>query len=472
MIDNQNQNENISNFKHNSNEINTEIKNKLLINPSKMICESNINNNNYQPNFKKKNVFSCEKNKNNLIIEEEKGQLTSYNSYFKNNNQIKSIVDLNKNNVNNNQKKNIKNYKHYKFINNNAYNATLYGNSNIQVLLENSGNTTYMITVLRCLTNIKCFNNYYLKYKEAFIKNAFNIPISYALSRIIVHLFPEQKSQFLKKYSIKKFHSIIIYFNPIFKGQSTKNATDFLMYIINQMHEEYKIFHNKSQLENSRKEIVIHNFDNFIKYLKENEYSNISIQFAWINKKVEKCWECNKEIITFNNFLTYDLEFENALNKAILNNNNEISIVDCINYVSEEKNIYNIFCTNCKRRNNFIKKSVIYSLANSLIFLIRGMEKKEVVNDIKSYQIKIKIDENLNLFDYAKNKKISYYLNGLIAYDIEKLEYIAYSISPIDKKWYKYSKDNIISMDLKDFINENDFKKFPVILFYNFEKFI
>ena len=107
-----------------------------------------------------------------------------------------------------------------------------------------------------------------------------------------------------------------------------------------------------------------------------------------------------------------------------------------------------------------------------MIFLIRGIEKKEVINDIRNYQIKIKINESFNLFDKAKNKKSFYSLNGLILYDTEKLEYIAYSISPFDKKWYQYSKENITPMDLKDFINENNFKLFPAILFYKLENYI
>ena len=65
-----------------------------------------------------------------------------------------------------------------------------------------------------------------------------------------------------------------------------------------------------------------------------------------------------------------------------------------------------------------------------------------------------------------------YSINGLVLYDTEKLEYIAYSISPIDKKWYKYTKENIIPMDLKDIVKEYDFQLFPAILFYQFEKYL
>ena len=518
MFDNQYQNGNVSNFNNFKNEKNIENNDKLLINPSNLIYVLNNNNNNCQTTPKNQNVFSNKNSKKmiNDVVEEEKGNAMSKNHYIEFNPQNKkSIVDLSKHNGGYDQNKNIKNYQHFKFSeghlkknnniqfkneqssfnnnninnnknisvniykNNNNKNKSINNifnndNSNEQILLENYGNTTYMIFVLRCLANIESFIKYFLKNKEFFKKLLNIIPVTYAFSRILTHLYPDRKKPFPKNYSIKNFHSIILYLNPIFKGHSTKNAIDFLMYIITQMHEEYKISknNNKNQNENYYGEIASHNFETFMNYLKENEYSNISNQFGWINKKQEKCWECNKEIITFNNFLTYDLEFEEALNKAILNNKNEISIKDCINFASKEKNIYNVFCNNCNRRNNFIKKSEIYSSGGNLIFIIRGLEKKEVINDIKSYEIKMKINKNLNIFDKAKNKNIFYSINGLVLYDTENLEYIAYSISPIDKKWYKYTKENIIPMDLKDIVKEYDFQLFPAILFYQFEKYL
>ena len=148
-----------------------------------------------------------------------------------------------------------------------------------------------------------------------------------------------------------------------------------------------------------------------------------------------------------------------------------MSILDSIEYVSENTNIYNIFCIKCNKRNNFEKKSSIHLTENSLILLNRGMEQKEIIDEIKINNIKIKINESLILNGIIMNNKNSIYnINGLIAYDTEKLEHIGYSINPINKKWYKYIEEKIIPGQLNDFINEFIYNIFPVIFFYRHEE--
>ena len=334
-------------------------------------------------------------------------------------------------------------------------------NNHNPIFLKNVGNTTYLNTVIRCLVCIIGFYNYYLENQHIIKNYQEKIPITYFFSRIIVHLFQSNGKNF---YSLEKFHKILIYCNPIFRGKSTKNAIDFLIYLIGQLHEDY-ITINKKENENSIREVDCHNIENFKQYLKEKEISNVFNEFSWISKNEEICWECNKKIITYKIFYTYDLDFEYTLNKAILANKKEISILDCINIASEEKSIYNIFCENCSRKNNFKKKSTIYSSKKTFIFLIRGLEKKEIINEIRSYQIKIKINENLNIYKKTNTNKY-YSLYGLILYDTEKLEYIAYCINPINKKWYKYTKEEIVFAELNDLLNKNDFQLFPTVLFY------
>ena len=132
----------------------------------------------------------------------------------------------------------------------------------------------------------------------------------------------------------------------------------------------------------------------------------------------------------------------------------------------EKENVYNIFCKNCNTKTNFEKQSSILLTRKSIIFLNRGFEKNKIINAMNSNNIRIKINEKLDLSNLTGIKNSVYYLNGLILYNIVELEYIAYSINPTNKKWYKYIKEKIISIELKDFINEYDSKLFPAILFY------
>ena len=452
--------------------------------------ESNINNN---PNKLKIQIDSKKQNTKNNQNEIKKEQIEIDNQPFQTqnydfNNLEKRFYENKINNFNLNKidQQKIFKYKEKKILGNNKFN---YNNANlnynfilddniyndsykIHIFLKNIGNTTYINCVLRCLANNNSFSDYYIKNKEYLEKYMEVFPISYLFSRIIVHLFPDPKFLFPKSYSLEKFHKVLIFLNPIFKGKSTKNVIDFLIYFIDQLYEDNQRMKdiNKNINGNAQQIIDNHNFENYMKFLREKEYSHVFKEFSWINKKTEKCWGCNNKNIIFKSFLTYDLDFENALNKTIVNNTNELSVLDCIKYTSEYKNKYNVFCIKCHKKNNIETKSSIYSYGNTLILLIRGLEKKEIINEIQNNKIKIKINESFKLYNLMKNKYSYYTLHSLILYDTEKLEYIAYSINPINKKWYKYMKDEILEIKLNDFINEYDFKIFPVIFFYINEK--
>ena len=81
-------------------------------------------------------------------------------------------------------------------------------------------------------------------------------------------------------------------------------------------------------------------------------------------------------------------------------------------------------------------------------------------------KIKIEINEKIDLSKFIENKNsfFKYTLHALILYDYVKMEYLAYCVSPIDKKWYKYINDIIIPEDVNKY--KFDYKLLPVILFY------
>ena len=153
---------------------------------------------------------------------------------------------------------------------------------------------------------------------------------------------------------------------------------------------------------------------------------------------------------------------------------NELSIMDCINYLSERATLFNIYCRNCHQKTNFMKDSHIFLTQKVFTILLREMENIEYIKAIKNEKIKIKINESLDLSNIVKYKKknssLIYNINGIVMFDSEKLEYIAYTINQQNGKWYKYVKENVVQVELTDFINIYDFKIFPVILFYKQEE--
>ena len=322
------------------------------------------------------------------------------------------------------------------------------------IVLENIGNTTYINSVIRIISNIIDISKYCLVKINKIENNRHTLPISFYYSRILYHLYilPPQN------YSLNRFYNALISLNPIYKGDETKDSIDFLIYFLNELHEENKKILNYNKNYN---EIDFQNYNKYIKYLDENEKTKVNENFCWINKKVLKCCGCNNEKISFQKFLTYDLDFENALNKSLINNNNKISVLDCIKYTSEEVKLYNIFCDKCNTKNAFKKISSIALSSKYMIFLIRGIENK-YINKIRDNQIQIHINKKLEF----ENNKYLYTLYGFILYDSEKLEYISYCICPYSKKWYKYIREEINSVELNAFIYDYSYKLFPVILIY------
>lgn len=460
----------ISNFQRNK--LNSQNKLRIKSNPE--------NNKNINFELKKKNSNPIEKNE--FLDNKKKLKIHMPNVNIINKNQGHNNNIIFNINYRKSQIKNDKKESNYEKRNNKSDSLTFFSKNfkhAPQVPLENYGKTSYINTAFQCLGNIDCLSYYYLSNKELFLKYHKDIfLVSFLFSRLVIHLFPNSEEDYKKPYSLKKIYDNILILNPIFKGKSTKNVIDFLLYFLNELHEEGKKFLNKDKNLNNYNNINqknLINYTNYSIYLNNTKDSKTQIYntFSWINKKIKTCWECKTQNINFQFYFTYDLNFENVLNEAIINYKSEISILDCIKYTAEPTNLYNTFCENCNKKNNFTIISNIYSCQNMLILLIRGIEKKEIYESIINNNIKIKIDNYLDLTNIIedKNNNKKFCLYGLIFFDSVNLEYIAFSISPIDQKWYRYINKECKLVELKDFINLSDNNIiFPAILFYKANK--
>ena len=336
------------------------------------------------------------------------------------------------------------------------------------VILENEENTNYMNCVIQCLANNKSIASYYLKNLDEFKHHIQDMPLTYAFSRIIFHLYPYPQDSLKKSFSLSGFHKAFVYMNPSFYGKDPKNPNEFLVYLLEALHEEDKkmsLHNNKNDKNNNNNSVFIE----YIKYLNEYEKSCIFNNFCWINQKIKKCLQCNNDSTIYQNFFTYDLNFINVIKNKLEKN---ISVEDCLKFISEKKEI-EMYCNICNKRNKFIVENTINFSPNEIIFLIRGYNK--IIKDkIKKENFYFTYNDSINLNKYNKEDKIikSYSLNGFIAFDIreeENMKYISYCLNPIDNKWYKYYDDNNVNKIQKmqdDFILKLEKILWPVILFY------
>ena len=375
---------------------------------------------------------------------------------------LKSLNNIKNNNINNNiiiDKS--------KFINNSRSKNRLFYTQQI-ITLKNVEKITYMSSCLYCLINIYHINFYFTKNLGIIRENANIMPICFFISRIIYHFFINNTSDD-NKYPINNFYFEILKQNPIFQGKKMGKTINFLIYLLEKIHDEDKQLANNHNRYNLKLSEIFHKF-----FLIREESCILPI-FTWVNRKVKICWQCGKIFKTFQKFFTYDIDIELILNKIMVHEHkNELSIMDCINYLSERATLFNIYCRNCHQKTNFMKDSHIFLTQKVFTILLREMDNIEYIKAIKNEKIKIKINESLDLSNIVKYKKknssLIYNINGIVMFDSEKLEYIAYTINQQNGKWYKYVKENVVQVELTDFINIYDFKIFPVILFYKQEE--
>lgn len=339
------------------------------------------------------------------------------------------------------------------------------------VALDNDTESDYMNLVAQGLANIKSIILYYLQNIEIFKERVEDIPLSYAFSRIIFHLWPYPQDSLDKSYSLSSFQKIVTYLNPIFNVSSSKNPVDFIIFLLDALHNEDKMINNNNN--DVMKEETYKKMREYLKYLIDNENSIALRTFCWINQKVKHCSGCNTQSIIYQKFFTFDLNLEGYFNEAVFQNKDEIHILDLINFYKKQKKLYNIYCPACHQKTNFNLDSTIIIYPEVFVLLIRLTDKclDKLVNNFK-----VIIDDNIDLIDF-NDKKETYDLLGLIVYDYDEVKckkkknaYKAYYNSPVDKQLYSYMGKEIKNYDKKYLIDIWRYKMYPTVLFYQKHK--
>jgi ubiquitin C-terminal hydrolase len=313
---------------------------------------------------------------------------------------------------------------------------------------------------------------YYLKNLNEIKNKLYEMPLSYALSRIIFHLNPYPQNNLQKSFSLANFHKAVSSKNCFYRSNSEKDPIDFIVFLLDFLHEEDRNEMGRRK-NNNNAMVPMDNSKlfNFLNYLRENEHSIIFDNFCWINRTLKICTKCNSKFFNYQRYFTFDLklDFENGnnnnndinynININNIINNNENSVKNIIEKQMKDKKILN-YCQRCKKKTDFkINKSIIF-FPNAFIFLIEKSNQNS----------QLKIDEKIEFIN--EKEKIEYKLNGIIAYNESKagFKYIAYCLNSINNNWYMYDDQNTVSsIEKSEFLNCN-FKREsippPTILFY------
>ena len=267
----------------------------------------------------------------------------------------------------------------------------------------------------------------------------------------------------------KKVLKIITEDSFLFNNNIAYRVNDYIFELIKMLNDEERQFLKSNYVIEPIEKIK---FIDYYKFIKETENTFIFNTFCWFEKVLVECLECKEIKKYFQHFLTYDINLKKCINKTLFDDNLVLSINDCIKYISENERIYNCFCGICEKKTVCEKKSFFRSVQTCLIILLKDIENTEIVDKIQKYNIKIQVNENLEIKDYSKKSKSSFKfkIKGLIYYNSDSKEYITYCFNPKESKWYVHKDMSINQVELFDFIDSYDFKIFPYTLLYISEK--
>ena len=369
-------------------------------------------------------------------------------------------------------------------------------NSPTLIGLNNIGATCFMNATLQCLSQTEALTNYFLKEtnKNAILNN--NIAkinkndnqLSPTYLDLINNLWSKSRN---KPYSPFKFRKIVKEMNSLFKEGEAGDSKDFIIFILEQIHNELKkpinnniITSNETLNQYDKTSALNHFFSEF-----QKETSIISDIFFGFIQTTNICQICQINYnskgmnipICYNyqifNCLIFPLEEVrrmkynnmNQMNMNInymQNNNNIVDLYDCftfnekIDYFTGENQNY---CNICKQKTNCIYNCKIYVSPNVLV-LILNRGKGNI------YDVKLNLYEKIEISKYVIQKEVNqiiYDLYGVITHIGQSgpnAHFVASCKSPVDQKWYRYN-DSIVN-PINDVQKEIIDFGTPYILFY------
>ena len=330
--------------------------------------------------------------------------------------------------------------------------------------LSNEGENSYLNSVLQCFGNIKDIAIYLLdqnnitRINNDMITNNRN-PLTFVIGRLFQHLYPYPEEIEREIYSPEKILKILSTMSLFQKDRNS--PIKFLIFLLDKLHKELNENKgNNSNFDNRNEKQRSAIIKDGIDYFKIHNNSIISNTFNWFCLKEYYREYCNSTKYTFESFNTFDLKISEFYES---NKKENITIYECLDYLRQfyVKEI-------CEWENNISKIKIINQIVNSPKIFVFILDRGDL--NEKLMKISFNIEEKINLSKYIENKNASneYELIGIVSISLRERKYIAFSKSPIDKKWYLYNDTKVNQINI-DFTlkSHNQFNFYvPCILFY------
>ena len=445
---------------------------------------NNIDNGGEFPSTEKREMDTQTPHKENL--NNNNNLIKNNNNIFNNNNLMNNINNnFNNNNLMNNNNNNKNNNNN--FIKFNRPKPISFYSKPTLIGLQNIGATCFMNSILQCLSQTKDLTNYFLDQQHwdeinnnnIALRDKNELQLTPAYLQLLINLW--DKNNQIKYYEPRNFMNIVEKMEPLFKLGQAGDSKDFIIFLLDQFHNELKksLINNNSENNSDQvnqydqKETLSSFFKDF-----QKQTSIISDIFFGIEETTSICLYCQNNFesqgknlpILYNyqifNVLIFDLnDVRKMRNPNIWPNTNEVSLEDCFDY-NQRTVCYTgnnrLYCKICHQNWDTNYTSKIYSCPNVLVLVLnRGKN--------NMFNVKLNFEETINITKYVslKEGQVIYNLVGVVTHLGESgpnAHFIAFCKSPINLKWYKYNDAFVnpvenVKKDIIDFGN-------PYILFY------
>ena len=349
--------------------------------------------------------------------------------------------------------------------------------------ISNINRNSYLNSFLQCLYHIPQFTNFFISdnnfsnFTEDFFTNTEyltindieinNNSLTFKYLEIIYHLYHKKGNNTHNDYySPNKILEYIQNQEPKTFLKNEENSPKKLYnYFMKKLKEELKEKEKEQNLEEKNVSDIfnsrIQNEDNlYQEYLSDFKFKNNSIidqlftGIKLISIKCEKCDESGQIFEDFN-FMHFSLD---KAEKNMENKFKKIDLNECFKYYFNNQKVEQI-CKKCGNNSIYTSKKINLSPKILTIFLENMKEKGNL----------FKLDIEININEYLKEKNEGYKLIGMITYLKIKgsnESYQAYCYSFEYNKWFCFVDEYVYEVD--DIINNiQNTNRLPYILFYN-----
>lgn len=314
--------------------------------------------------------------------------------------------------------------------------------------LINLGNTCFMNSILQCLSNTVILTDYFLKNQHVKDSQIYTkhktitkeIAFVHSYSKIIHAIWSE--NCLIKPSTFKK---VLCLFNERYTGYDQQDSHEFLICILNLLHEGLNYSVNieiNGKVENEHDSLVKLACESFKKEF-ENEYSIIVDLFYGQFYNLINCTKCNYVEKRFESFNTITLNFPET-------NTNSLTLTELFKYnFGQDEQINNWECSKVKCKNKICNKNTkLFKLPKFVIIHLNRFKKNHTGELISKNDTLIEFNiNNIDLTEFFPSNEKNNWIYSLYAINyhsgtVDSGHYTSVCKNK-DGHWYIYNDANL-----------------------------